>query len=407
MRRHHQSRPRASLRDFADHADWSAFRSVVSLHAHTSYSCEVMADLPGYIARVPIVARLFERQLHQTAASAGRPVDFGKGWWHPPVDPRGVFESESAQIERRFGLRALVSITDHDSIAANLELQLRYAASCAPIASEWTVPFGDDVFHVGVHNLPVADARPWHERLAACTADRDGAAATRLLRELADLDGVLLVLNHPLWDLAGIGPSAHLAHLRAFVDAHRGSLHALELNGYRSRRENGGVRTLSAETGLPVISGGDRHACAPNAIVNVSDAPSFAEFVDEIRHGVSHVVVMPEYREPLAMRKLAAASEVLRYYRRHPDGSRRWFDRVTCEWRGKVRPLSYYWPTGGPVWVRAAVTTFLMLTNPVVLPLLHAALERSPDARDGRAIPRAAPIETSVGVFRLGLNDGR
>ena len=53
----------ATLRDFADHADWTDFRSAVSLHSHTSHSREVMADLPTYIERIPVVAAFYEREM--------------------------------------------------------------------------------------------------------------------------------------------------------------------------------------------------------------------------------------------------------------------------------------------------------------------------------------------------------
>ena len=54
---------RTSLRAFAEGADWNAFRRVVSLHAHTSHSREVLDDLPAYIRRIPIVGARFEREL--------------------------------------------------------------------------------------------------------------------------------------------------------------------------------------------------------------------------------------------------------------------------------------------------------------------------------------------------------
>jgi len=403
MRRHHSRRSSVTLRDYAPQADWTAFRSAVSLHAHTSHSREVMVDLPNYISQLPIIAGLFERELQESATASGRAVDFSKGWWHPPVSPRDVFESESHQIERRFGLHALVSVTDHDNIDAGFELQQRYASDCAPVSCEWTVPYGDDYFHLGVHNLPPRGAREWFGRLAACTARTGSESAHALLQDLARIDGLLLVLNHPLWDLAGVGAGLHLARLRAFLEQYRGLIHAVELNGFRSRKENGGVRTLSIECGLPLVSGGDRHARAPNAMVNVTPTATFAEFADEVRGGTSHVVIMPEYHRNLAGRKLAAASEVLRRYRGHPAGTQRWFDRVSCEFRGKVRPLSHYWPTGGPLWVRSAVALFRVVTSPLILPLFQAALERFTDSRDVWLVPKAAPIEMSAGVFRLGL----
>jgi hypothetical protein len=402
MVRRYTSDPRASVREYATGADWSGFQSAVSLHAHTHYSREVMADLPQYLSRIPIVAGLLEDEL-RVRQESGRGVDFSKGWWHPPLSAPQVFRSEERQVEARFGLMALVSITDHDDIRAGFDLQQYFAPARAPISTEWSVPFGSGYFHLGVHNLPASRAAEWFGRLSAFTLRTSTASLTDLLSELSGEDGVLIVLNHPLWDLAGVGDDEHLRLLQAFLAAHRPTLHAVEVNGYRSRQENGGARTLSLEYNLPLVSGGDRHACAPNAIVNVTRARSFGEFAHEVRDGVSHVVILPEYRRHLATRKLAAAAEVMRRYRTFPSDRQRWLDRVSCEWRGAVRPLSYHWPDGGPVWVRSAVAAFRAITSPAVLPVIGIALDLFTRSAEGSAIPVGIPIETSTGVFRLGL----
>jgi hypothetical protein len=103
---------RTSLRELGRTSDWSQFTSVVSLHAHTHHSREVMADVPRYIVRVPVIGRRLEREIHAYAEREGCAIDFSKGWWQPPVSPRVVFESEAAQIETRFNLCPLVSVTD-------------------------------------------------------------------------------------------------------------------------------------------------------------------------------------------------------------------------------------------------------------------------------------------------------
>src|SRR5262249_7259990 len=153
----------------------------------------------------------------------------------------------------------------HDSIVAGVELQGLFAVGRAPVSFEWTVPFAEGFFHLGIHNLPAARAAGWFARMAAFTADPGTEPLGGILDDLHDA-GVLIVSNHPLWDLAGVGDRTHAWRLREFLDAHHRRLHALEINGYRSWRENGGVRSLSAERGLPLISGGDRHALDPNAV---------------------------------------------------------------------------------------------------------------------------------------------
>src|SRR5262249_3007142 len=113
---------RTSLRAYVDGVDWSGFRAAVSLHAHTSYSREVLSDLPQYIRRIPGVGAGFERELDDHLAQ-DTVVDFTKGWWHPPLGPKAVFESEAAQIDRRFGVDSLISLSDHDDISAGVDLQ--------------------------------------------------------------------------------------------------------------------------------------------------------------------------------------------------------------------------------------------------------------------------------------------
>jgi len=366
--------PRTTLRAYAREADWSGFRSVVSLHAHTCYSREVLSDLPPYISRIPIVGPRFVRELEGRRAEDDA-IDLARGWWHPPVTPRELFESECRQIDRSFGLDSMVSITDHDEIAAGLDVRRLYAPGRSPISVEWTVPWAEGFFHLGIHDLPEPDARAWFARLAAFTERRSTESLREILDDLYDA-GILIVFNHPQWDLACVGDRTHTQRMREFLDLYASRLHALEINGYRSRQENGGVRRLSAERGLPLISGGDRHALAPNAILNLTRAATFAEFTAEIRDGVSHVVVMPEYRQHIAGRILDSAADVFGSYRAHPAGRQHWFHRVSCEWKGEVRPLSHRWPGGGPFWVRSAVGVFRVLTSPLLLPLWQAALRR-------------------------------
>ena len=376
-----------SLRRYVERVDWSGFGAVVSLHAHTFHSREVMSDLPAYITRIPFVGPRFETEVDRRRGT-DQAVDFSKGWWHPPISPRALFDSEAAQIDARFGIRSIVSVTDHDEIVAGLELQRWFASDRAPVSVEWTVPFGPGFFHLGVHGLPLDAANEWFARLSSFTAGASDETLADILQALT-ATGVLVVFNHPLWDLAAVGESAHGISLRTFLDEHQALLHAVEINGYRSWRENGGVRRLSVERGLPMISGGDRHALAPNAVLNLTHATTFAEFAAELRDGVSHVVVMPEYEEHLTTRVMASVADVLASRRTPRAGMQRWTDRVTCESEGTIRPLSYHWPDGGPLWVRAAVGTFRVVTTPPALRLWRAVLERV----DGP--PPVTPIPTT------------
>src|SRR2546422_2232620 len=116
---------RSSLHEWRDHDTLMAFGTAVSLHAHTAYSRECLGPVPAYLDRIPLVGRLFHRELRAYLTRNGEPVDFTKGWWHPPMSPVGVWESETTQIVQGLGRRPLVSITDHDSIEAGVELRTR------------------------------------------------------------------------------------------------------------------------------------------------------------------------------------------------------------------------------------------------------------------------------------------
>jgi hypothetical protein len=364
---------RTSLRAFVDGADWSSFRAAVSLHAHTSYSRETLSDLPAYTRQIPVIGQRLTRRLGGRRRSAEPTVDLTKGWWNPPASPRVVFESEAAQIDQRFGLDSMVSITDHDDIAAGIELQTLFAARRAPVSVEWTVPYAEGYFHLGVHHLPQNSAVEWLSRLSAFTGGRRGETIRDLLDALHRV-GSLVVFNHPWWDLAAIGERLHALRLRQFIDAYQPWLHAVEINGYRSRAENSRVRLLASERRLPLVAGGDRHGLAPNALLNLTRASSFAEFVAEVRDGVSHVVVMPEYQLPVGFRVLACVRDVLASHRVPASGRQPWTHRVSCECDGEMRSLSSCWPRGGPLWIRSSVAAFIMLSSRPLRPLVGRAL---------------------------------
>ena len=103
-----------------------------------------------------------------------------------------------------------------------------------------------------------------------------------------------------------------------------------------------------------LIAGGDRHGMEPNANINLTNARSFTEFVQEIRYEQqSHVLFMPQYAEPWKHRILESTLDAIRNYPDFPLGSRMWDERV---WHpdqdGVVRPLKELWPDGtAPRWM--------------------------------------------------------
>ena len=145
---------------------------------------------------------------------------------------------------------------------------------------------------------------------------------------------------------------------------------------------------LAAAVSLPMISGGDRHGCAPNSLLNLTKATSFGAFAREIREKRQSVIlVMPEYREALVARKLAVAADAMRLYPSYPSGQQHWTDRVSYERDGVVRPLSAHWPGGGPLWVRSAMRAFQLATSAPLLPLLCTFVWLVGASSSGNAVP--------------------
>ncbi|MEW5980912.1 MAG: hypothetical protein AB1806_00920 [Acidobacteriota bacterium] len=350
------------------------FRSAVSLHSHTFHSREVLNFLPGIVEKVPLVSALVRQKAASFERENGAPLDFSRGYWCPPLGPRAVFESERQQADARFGLPSFVSITDHDSIDAGLGLAALDIWDHAPVSFEWTVPYEDTVFHIGLHNLPGDQARAMHHACAEFTKDPSPGRLADLLAWMAADPATLIVLNHPLWNAHGNLDQGHQA-LALLVERCRPFLHATEVNGYRSWTENKAVVRLARSWEMPVVGGGDRHGRAPNAFINLTEAGSFAEFAEEIRVGLrSTVVIMPEYHEHAITRILEATADILRDDDGLEPDQRRWTDRVFVVLdSGAAMPISTFWTRGGPWWVRASIGTMRLLGGPATRPARRLA----------------------------------
>jgi hypothetical protein len=217
-----------------------------------------------------------------------------------------------------------------------------------PVSVEWSAPYGVQSFHLGVHNLPSARAAEWMETLADYSAHPSDARFTEILIALHEEPNVLVVFNHPLWDLYLIGKEKHEFLVNEFLLKNGNYLHALELNGLRHWDENRAVRRLAEKWNMLLISGGDRHGVEPNANINLTNASSFTEFVHEIRREKkSDVLFMPQYAQPWKHRLLQSTIDAIRHYPEFPQGSRTWDERVYHpDANGVVRPLSELWPNG-------------------------------------------------------------
>lgn len=304
------------------------FRTGVSLHSHTLHSRESMEFIGRVTHGVPWLSAKIREQREAYRRIKGRELDLSRAWWTPPLSARQAVDVERGQIER-MGFEGLVSLTDHDNIDAGLQLQIFEDTRNYPISVEWTVPFRQTFFHVGIHNMPADSCVEMMRSMQEFTAQPAEARIAPMLEWLGSAPGSLIVLNHPLWDENHIGADAHEHHARAFMSVGARYIHAFELNGLRPWKENRRVIQFANELEMPLISGGDRHAREPNACVNLTNAGSFAEFADEIRtDGWSDVCFMPQYRETFRMRIVLNMCDILEEDPNHSRGWRMWHDRV-------------------------------------------------------------------------------
>jgi hypothetical protein len=219
-----------------------------------------------------------------------------------------------------------------------------------PVSVEWSAPYGGQFFHLGIHNLPSARAIEWMRILDNYTTSANPSSdrLSEILHALHDEPNVLVVFNHPLWDLYLMGQEKYRVLAEEFLRKNGACIHALELNGLRNWEENSAVRRLAAQWKMLTVSGGDRHGVEPNANINLTHAGSFTEFVHEIRREKrSHVLFMPQYARPWKYRIVQSTIDAIRHYPDFPQGSRRWDERVYHpDANGVIRPLSELWPTG-------------------------------------------------------------
>jgi hypothetical protein len=335
------------------------FTTGVSLHSHTNRSKETLDFVVKAISGNGFWGQLFRRLEGIHAKHSVLKLDYARAYWTPPLTPRLAFDLERRQIESKLQRPALISITDHDNIEAPQLLRTITSARHIPVSVEWTTPFGkDQCFHLGIHNLPSAQGAEWMRTFAAFTANPSDARLTELLSALHALPNVLIVFNHPMWDLYEIGSARHALRVEEFMQQNGDFIHAMELNGLRGWNENRVVRALAARWNKLVISGGDRHGTEPNGNLNLTNATSFNEFVYEVRNErQSHILFMPQYAQPWKHRIMRSMVDAVRNYPEFPEGSRRWDERVYHpDANGIPRPVSALWPTGhAPLTLRFSV----------------------------------------------------
>ena len=316
----------------------------VSLHGHTNHSRENLGFIERFVEGTPILVALTRDALRRYREMHGKKLDFSRAYWTAPIYPLQAFDIEKGQIEDALDLASMVSLTDHDDIEAGMCLHSNDPRHI-PVSLEWTIPFPPAYLHVGVHNLPPAQAREIMSELVSYTATPEESRLASLFEHLDHFPGTLVVLNHPLWEMEPIGERAVRDMVRTFLARYGRWIHALEVNGMRPWPENRLVLEMAQNLNYPVVSGGDRHGCEPSAMLNLTNASTFAEFVSEVRKGAaSEIVTMPQYREPYNLRVMQVVWDVLRNDRDLAGEERRWTERVFFELvDGAPKPLSQCW----------------------------------------------------------------
>lgn len=330
------------------------FSTGISLHSHTLHSKEKLGFLPKVLKKVPGASSLFGYISEQHRISRGYELDYSNAYWTPPLSAHEAWCVERDQIEK-LGLKALVSLTDHDSMEANALLQLVSEAQGSPFSVEWTVPYETAVFHVGIHNVPAHRSQEIMADFAEYTANPREERLAELLAAVEEIPDSLIILNHPLSDEGRIGNPIHEEHLNAFLRKFGRWMHALELNALQPWKDNRRVAEIARELGYPVIAGGDRHACEPNGNINLTNAETFSEFISEVRYdGVSNVLYMPQSREPLALRYMESLWDILRPYPERSD-RQQWTERNFYIGRdGQHRPFAEVCGGTGPARIFSA-----------------------------------------------------
>jgi hypothetical protein len=323
------------------------------MHSHTRHSLENLGFIGKFLQKHRLLRLWFAQREQECKRKSGIDLDFDRAYWTPPLSAEGAYKLEAGQIES-LGLHPIVSLTDHNNIEASTLLRQSPQYADVPVSVEWTVPFGQAIFHIGVHNIPPDTAQNLMSILRESTAGANERQIVDLLFELRDIPNLLLVFNHPVWNFSGVTQDIFDFELKRFLERAGRSLDAFELNGMRGSRENRKVMQLAAEWDQLLVAGGDRHACEPNAMLNLTNAADFSEFIDEVRNGrQSIVLMMPQYEQPLNWRFYVGFTKVIQEYPDYPEGQRKWDERTLHPGAsGDLAPLSQMWPKGPPPYLK-------------------------------------------------------
>jgi len=207
----------------------------------------------------------------------GLRIDYAASYWTPPMTPKLAFELETRQVEK-LNLRAMVSITDHDTITRPC-CCAPFQCAQIPVSVEWSAPYGNQSF-TGRAQPAKRQGDGVDETLAEYTANPSDKRLTEILKALDEEPNVLVVFT-TLCGLYLIGAEKHQFLVNEFLQINGNYLHALELNACATGREPGSAaagRTVEHAADLrrrPPWRGAERQHQPDNAV-------NFTEFVHEI-----------------------------------------------------------------------------------------------------------------------------
>jgi hypothetical protein len=286
------------------------FDFVVSPHNHSSHSIENMAFL-NEVVKLDFM-RPFQRVLQSAFGLASvADLNYADLDYRSPLSVEDVFimESSSTSLLGFDGIH--LGITDHDEVDGSIGLRQMHPedAHRNPLGEELSIYFQDYLFHLGIIGLPESGVAQIHASLQAAARQR------RMddLFEILHASGCLVVLNHPLvpW---GKDPRRKVP-AEELVRRYGCTIHALEYNGMRSKRENDLVLHLAKHLGKPVIGGGDSHLLLASSVLSVSQAASFADFAAEVKEGRAVPLITPTFHAPLGWKIFLRVLYFIAHYR--------------------------------------------------------------------------------------------
>ena len=269
------------------------FGYAVSLHNHSCHSVEKLAALNQ------VVKLAFMRPLSgvlQKSFGLGDVSDlnYAEITFNPPYTPEDVYQMEAAAAAN-WGFHGVhLAITDHDEFAGSLDLHRSRPDLNGRIAlsEELSLWFQGHLFHLGVSHLPASEVEETHTRIQSAAR---GGRYDELFETLA-ASGCLVVLNHPLLPWRAGEEKIPVTDL---LSRYGWAIHALEVNGMRTREENDRVLELARQWRKPVVGGGDSHLLVASSILSVSRAATFKDFIAEVKDGHAVPFVTPDYFAPL------------------------------------------------------------------------------------------------------------